>query len=91
MHSTTSLLGCFVGQMSTADGSINILEKVAVRREDTHRHILSIAQDIVHVGTQGRVRTPKHFMLPLTVQHLTRSSKLVTMLNRFGHGYTRKG
>ena len=27
-------------------------------------------------------------MLPLTVQHLTRSSLLVTMLNRMGNGYS---
>ena len=63
-------------------------EKVTVERDETHRHIMSVAQDVVHITTQGRVRTPKHFMLPLTVQHLTRSSQLVTMLNRLGHGYS---
>ena len=42
------------------------------------------------ITAQGRVRTPKHFMLPLTVndKHLTRSSQLLTMLNRLGHGYS---
>ena len=45
-------------------------EKVTVVRDKTHRHIMSVAQDVVHITTQGRVRTLKHFMLPLTVQHL---------------------
>ena len=63
-------------------------EKVTVERDKTHRHIMSVAQDVVHTTTQGRVRTPKYFMLPLTVKHLTRSSQLVTMLNRLGHGYS---
>ena len=64
-------------------------EKVTVQRDETHRHIMSVAQDVVHITTQGRVRTPKHFLLPLTVQHhLTRCSQLVTMLNRLGHGYS---
>ena len=63
-------------------------EKVTVERDKTHRHIMSVAQDVVHITTQCRVGTPKHFMLPLTVKHLTRSSQLVTMLNRSGHGYS---
>ena len=63
-------------------------EKVTVERDKTHRHIMSVAQDVVHITTQGCVRTPKHFMLPLFVKHLTRSSQLVTMLNRLGHGYS---
>ena len=37
-------------------------EKVTVEHDKTHRHIISVAQDVVHITTQGRVRTPKHFM-----------------------------
>lgn len=78
----------FCGDMSTSDGALTCEEKVAVQHEDAHCCIVTIAEDIVHVGTKGRVHTPKHFMLPLTVQHLTRSSQPVTVLNHLGHGYS---
>ena len=63
-------------------------KKVTVERDKTHRHIMSVAQDVVPITAHGRVRTPKYFMLSLTVKHLTRSLQLVTMLNRLGHGYS---
>ena len=78
----------FCGAAATADGDITLEAKVSVQRDESNRHIISIAQDLVHITSQGRVRTPKHFMLPLTVQHLTRSTQLVTILNRLGHGYS---
>ena len=34
-----------------------------------HRHVNSLAQDMIHCATRGHIRTPKHFALPLTVQH----------------------
>ena len=70
------------------DTKITLEEKVNVGNEEVHRHVMSIAQDIVHAGSHGRIRTPKHFILPMTVHHLTRSEQLVTMLSRLGHGYS---
>ena len=61
----------FCGAAATADGDITLEAKVSVRRDESHRHIMSLAQDLVLITSQGRVRTPKHFMLLLTVQHLT--------------------
>ena len=52
----------------------------------TRRTVLSMAQDLVHCATSGRIKNPKHVALPLTVKHLTRSVQLVEMLNKFGHG-----
>ena len=47
--------------------------------------ILSICQDIIHCSTNGRVKTPKHAGLAITVHHLTSSRRLVTLLNKMGH------
>ena len=49
------------------------------------RHILSIAQDIIHATTHGRVKTPKHVGLAMSVRLITGSKQLITMLNRLGH------
>ena len=56
--------------------------------EPCHRYAMSILQDLVHCTTRGRIRTCKHFALPLTVNHLTNSQQIVTLLNKFGHGYS---
>ena len=59
--------------------------KVAVP-EKVHRQISAISQDLIHCATNGRIKTPKHVVLPMTVKSLTGSSEVITILNRFGHG-----
>lgn len=54
-----------------------------------HRHVLSLGQDIMHMVTNGRVKTPKHVALPLAIKHMTGSVEAVSLLNRFGHGLSR--
>ena len=49
------------------------------------RQILSIAQDIIHCNTNGRVKLPKHTSLAICVHHLTSSKRLIELLNRMGH------
>lgn len=49
------------------------------------RQILSICQDIIHCSTNGRVKTPKHAGLAITVHHLTSSRRLITLLNKMGY------
>lgn len=53
---------------------------------DNHRVILSIAQDIIYSVHRGRLKTPKHVVLPMTVKSLTGNAELITILNRYGHG-----
>ena len=53
---------------------------------DVHRLVLSLSQDVIHCVSRGRIKTPKHVALPLTVKSLTGSAETVTILNRFGHG-----
>ena len=69
--------------------SVDSLDQpVTVPEMVTQRHVISVAQDIIHCTRKGQIRTPKHFALPLTVKHLTRSEQLVSLLNKFGHGYS---
>lgn len=53
--------------------------------ESNHRRILSIVQDIIYLQSDGRKATPKHYCLGMAVRHLTGSTRIIQMLNRFGH------
>ena len=52
---------------------------------EVRRLVLSLAQDLIHCVSRGRIKTPKHVTLPLTVKSLTGNAELVTIPNRFGH------
>lgn len=60
-------------------------ESPAATSDADERHILAIAQDIIHATSHGRVKTPKHVGLAMSVRHMTGSKQLITMLNRLGH------
>lgn len=53
--------------------------------ERNHRHVMSVAQDLLHYVSGGRGKILKHVVLPLTVRHLTTSSQLVEILNHLSH------
>ena len=53
---------------------------------DVHRLVLSLSQDLIHSVSRGRIKTPKHVVLPMSVKSLTGNVELITILNRFGHG-----
>ena len=67
--------------------------------DDVRRKLLSMAQDIVYIyiyiykghciyiyiSTKARKTIPKHVALGLTMRHMTGSSILIGILNRFGH------
>ena len=49
------------------------------------RHVLSIAQDVIHGASNARMKVPKHVSLAMTMHHLMTSKLLITWLNRMGH------
>ena len=61
-------------------------ERISDVSLDVHRLVLSLSQDVIHCFNRGRIKTPKHVALPLTVKSLTGSAETVTILNRFRHG-----
>ena len=50
-----------------------------------HRCVLSIVQDMMFVVSEGKILTPKHMRLGLSVHQATRSKELVNLLNAAGH------
>ena len=49
------------------------------------RRVVMLGQDIVQCSTHGRVKTPKHASLAMSVRHLTGSKQLIKILNTLGH------
>ena len=47
----------------------------------THNRILTIAQDIIYLASKGRLQTPKHLSLAMTLRHLSGSSQLIGLMN----------
>ena len=54
--------------------------------EQVHRLINSFGQDSVYGVTAGRIKTPKHILLPYAVKTLTNNVDFNQTINRFGHG-----
>ena len=47
---------------------------------------LSLAQDIVYIVTEGRVKTPKSVLLPSNIKQLTNNTEIINTIHRLGHG-----
>ena len=62
-----------------------IIGKKSPTTSRQQRLIISIAQDICRAGTNGTWKLPKHVSMCMSLRHLFRSEKLITLLNRMGH------
>lgn len=51
----------------------------------THRLVKSMSEDICKAATRGQRTMPKQLLLGVTIQHMTGSADIITLLNRFGH------
>lgn len=58
------------------------IEKVSER---VARVCTSIAEDICYASSAGKLPLKKHFLLGMSMRHLTGSADVVTILNRYGH------
>lgn len=45
----------------------------------------SIAQDIVYIVSNGKVKTPKSLLLPSIIKQLTNNTEIINILHRLGH------
>ena len=59
-------------------------ERVTNLPNHVHCWILSLGQDLIHCVTRGRIKAPKHVLLPMTTKSLTGNAVVVTLLHRFG-------
>ena len=55
--------------------------KVLVCNVITCQQVLSVALDMLYCTRGGRVKTPTHVLLPITVQHLIKNAELLTLIN----------
>ena len=46
-------------------------ERVSNLPPEVHCLVLSLSQDLIHSVSRGRIKTPKHIVLPMTVKSLT--------------------
>lgn len=53
--------------------------------ERVKRLVTSFGSDLVYAVTCGRIKLPKHILLPFAVKSLTGNTELVNTLNRLGH------
>ena len=63
-----------------------VSKKRVVLPSTTEQKVFSFGQDLIYAVNNGRVLTPKHEALPLSVKKWTGSAEDVMTLNRFGHG-----
>jgi len=65
-----------------------ILSAVDINTTSSPRtqRINSIAADIIYAATAGRIKFPKHILLPYGIKSLTGNVEVIHMLNRLGHG-----
>ena len=50
-----------------------------------HRLVMTIGQDICRAATNGSWKSPKHILSCMTLRHLFRSDRLITLINRMSH------
>ena len=72
--------------MCSGDEDVDVLQE-----NDFHPRILSIAEDIVFLASNGRKQTPKHIGLGIAVHQATRSKELVELLHSAGHTISYEG
>ena len=53
--------------------------------EELNREILSVAQDIIYISSDGLKDTPKYVGLAVSLRHLTGSKSAIQLLNHHGH------
>ena len=58
--------------------------------EDVELKIFSLCQDIILLASKGKKQTPKSLCLGMTIRHLTGSSQLLNVMNKFGHCASRE-
>ena len=46
----------------------------------------SLAQGIVYIVTEGRIKTPKSVLLPSIIKQLMNNTELINTIHRLGHG-----
>ena len=63
----------------------SFLDKLCDNFGSKHGKVMSIAQDIISLNSNGKKRMPKNVGLGLSLKNSTRSKEFITYLNNLGH------
>lgn len=69
----------------TGKSSEPTLDAFVAVDQNLHLRILSICQDLIFSESNGNKSTPKHYSLGIALKHITGSTRVITLLNKFGH------
>ena len=76
---------CFLDFMSHLLGKKKSQKSSGRSSDRKQRLIMSLANDLCYAVTGGKWMMPKHLLLSMTLQHITGTAVIVTMINCFGH------
>ena len=76
---------CFLDFMSHLLGKKKSQNSSGRSSDRKQRLIMSLANDLCYAVTGGKWMMPKHLLLSMTLQHITGTAVIVTMINCFGH------
>lgn len=79
----------FLAWISGSSDDAQLDEHIHVDKIRYHK-LISIAQDIVHVSSDGRKLTPKSISLAMALRQLTGSSSVLNLVHSFGHCMSHK-
>ena len=76
-----------LGWIITEDDSVEPISNSRLSLSaNVRRKVQSLGQDLIFSSFNGRIKTPKHILLPMAIKSMTGSSEEVKLLNRSGHG-----
>ena len=80
----------FLAWMTASSDDAQLEKHINIVENGRHNKLMSIAQDIVHVASDGRKLTPKTISLAMSLRQLTGSSSVLNLVNGLGHCMSHK-
>ena len=80
----------FLAWMTASSNDAQLEKHINIVENRRHNKLMSIAQDIVHVASDGRKLTPKTISLAMSLRQLTGCSSVLNLVNGLGHCMSHK-
>ena len=74
----------FLRWLVTKESSVDFVTPQCSSSVDEMR-VMVLAQDMVYVMSHGKIRTPKHISLAMSVRHISGSKQVINLLHRAGN------
>ena len=80
----------FLAWMTASSDDAQLEKHINIVENGRHNKLMSIAQHIVHVASDGRKLTPKTISLAMSLRQLTGFSSVLNLVNGLGHCMSHK-